>query len=126
MALPLSRNTNYAAASQIKSADLNDIQDCLIGDKHGSRVLNIDAAMAMGVSSNWGYTSLNLGLAYDPQWYHSVAVADEELIIPVPLGIGDRISAVTCYLFAGASGILKAQLYKGAAGTSTAKSSLVA
>lgn len=33
MALPTSRNTTYAAGSQVKSADLNDIQDCIVGHK---------------------------------------------------------------------------------------------
>ena len=35
MALPASRNTTYAAGSQIKSTDLNDLQDCVINGKHG-------------------------------------------------------------------------------------------
>lgn len=35
MSLPLSRNTDYTPASPIKSVDLNDIQDCIIGGKHG-------------------------------------------------------------------------------------------
>lgn len=36
MTLPLSRNTTYAASAQVKSADLNDIQDQIIGGLHGS------------------------------------------------------------------------------------------
>lgn len=32
MALPTSRNTTYAASSQVKSVDLNDIQDQIIAD----------------------------------------------------------------------------------------------
>ena len=32
MALPTSRNTTYAGSSQVKSADLNDIQDQIIAD----------------------------------------------------------------------------------------------
>lgn len=32
--LPNSRNTNYGANSPVKSADLNDIQDCIVSHKH--------------------------------------------------------------------------------------------
>lgn len=35
MALPLSRNRTNAPGSQIFSADLNDLQDCIVGGKHG-------------------------------------------------------------------------------------------
>lgn len=36
MTLPASRNTTYAAGSQVKSADLNAIQDCIVGMKKPS------------------------------------------------------------------------------------------
>ena len=35
MALPTSRNTTYAPGSDIRSADLNALQDCIVGGKHG-------------------------------------------------------------------------------------------
>lgn len=37
MALPTSRNRTYAPGSQLFSADLNDLQDCIVADKHGAR-----------------------------------------------------------------------------------------
>lgn len=40
MSLPASRNTTYAGGSQVKSADLNDLQDKVVdlnGGKHGTR-----------------------------------------------------------------------------------------
>lgn len=37
VSLPSSRNTTYAVGSQVKSADLNDLQDCIVGSKHPSR-----------------------------------------------------------------------------------------
>ena len=40
--LPLSRNTTYTPASPVKSADLNDVQDMIIGAKHGSITMGID------------------------------------------------------------------------------------
>ena len=36
MALPSSRNTTYTTASQVKSADLNSVQDCIVGIKRPS------------------------------------------------------------------------------------------
>jgi hypothetical protein len=36
MSLPISRNTTYAPGSQVKSADLNDIQDKIVGCNLGS------------------------------------------------------------------------------------------
>jgi hypothetical protein len=41
MALPTSRNTTYVAGSQVKSADLDAIQDCIIGNKHGTLELDL-------------------------------------------------------------------------------------
>lgn len=35
MALPTSRNTNYAPGSDIKSVDLNALQDCFVAGRHG-------------------------------------------------------------------------------------------
>lgn len=41
MALPLSRNTNYALGVPVRSVDLNDMQDCIIGGRHGPVELTI-------------------------------------------------------------------------------------
>jgi hypothetical protein len=54
MALPFSRNTNYAPGSQVESADLNDIQDCIIDGSHGSRELPITLNSRIVVSGTWG------------------------------------------------------------------------
>ncbi len=43
MALPLSRNTTYSPGSQVKSADLNDIQDQIIAGSHGERRIALGA-----------------------------------------------------------------------------------
>jgi hypothetical protein len=45
MALPLTRNTSYASKSQIKSADLNDLQDQIIA-LHGKLVIGSIASDA--------------------------------------------------------------------------------
>lgn len=44
MTLPLTRNTTYTPASPVKSADLNDIQDAIIGGKHGALEMVLGAA----------------------------------------------------------------------------------
>lgn len=33
--LPIGRNTTYTSGAPVNSVDLNDIQDCIIGSKHG-------------------------------------------------------------------------------------------
>lgn len=46
MTLPLSRNRTYSPGDPIRSSDLNDIQDQIIGAKHGELELMIAAAAA--------------------------------------------------------------------------------
>lgn len=44
MTLPVSRNNTYSDASPVRSADLNDLQDCIIAGKHGAITLSLGAA----------------------------------------------------------------------------------
>lgn len=46
MALPTSRNTTYSALSQVKSADLNDVQDWIID--HETRIVDHEARLVAG------------------------------------------------------------------------------
>ena len=48
--LPLKRNTNYTQGAEIKSADLNDIQDMIIAGKHGEIPLQLNSSNAAIVS----------------------------------------------------------------------------
>lgn len=50
MALPVSINTTYTAASPVKSADLNDIQACIVAGKHGDKVKNINGLSVVQIS----------------------------------------------------------------------------
>lgn len=50
MALPFSRNTTYAAGSQVKSADLNALQDAIVNHTN-NRTIHIPATASLLVSS---------------------------------------------------------------------------
>lgn len=62
MALPSTRNTTYGAASPVLSNDLNAIQDCIIGRKHGDIVipLRINPDFISTTSAKW-YLDLPVG-----------------------------------------------------------------
>lgn len=63
MAWPEDRLTTYAPGAQIKSADLNEIQDAIIGGKHGEVPLNAGVA-GLGVYSGtatWNSSGHALG-----------------------------------------------------------------
>lgn len=49
MALPFSRNTTYAIGSQVKSADLNALQDSIV-NHHNNRTIHIPAIASLIVS----------------------------------------------------------------------------
>jgi hypothetical protein len=83
MALPTSRNTTYTPASPIKSNDLNAIQDCIIGAKHGDVVLSLPgcaAAASANVSVSGGKAS-------------STGAANIQIAIPMLQGC--RLKSVT-------------------------------
>lgn len=57
MALPASRNTTYAPGSQVKSADLNAIQDCIIAGHAGTRRVGMsDVQPILGTDTTWKHT----------------------------------------------------------------------
>jgi hypothetical protein len=65
MPLPSSRNTTYSASSPVKSADLNALQDCIVGNKHGSMPVHIGAPswkiIGAGVANDPNGTEITLG-----------------------------------------------------------------
>ena len=129
MALPTSRNTNYVAGvSQVKSADLNDLQDKIIdlhSGKHASKTHTVSAERMRAEGTDWAFI-VNLGNT--PVWSHTSAVTSY-LVVPAPNEVGDRISAarVFCQLDTGSTAALSARLYKvnATTGTATAKSDAV-
>ena len=99
MSLPSSRNTTYAATSPVKSADLNLIQDCIIGGKHGTLTKQV------GISPSCpGYANAS-GIAT------SGGALSSGMIIP--LHVGDRIATVRAYVNDNATGPTKVRLQFG-------------
>lgn len=104
MTLPESRNTTYAQGVQIKSADLNDIQDQIIGGKHGDKVLMLP------------------GCAFVPASGGNPPVALDGILIgnaggtgqgnaPLPLHVGDRIKSIVVYVYEDAAAAFTATYY---------------
>lgn len=89
--LPGSRNTTYGADAPVKSADLNDIQDCIIGNKHPELEICLFAtdfsAEGLGTRNvnQAGYVTMTVGGGND------------RLFAPVRVPVGKRIT--TCEVF---------------------------
>jgi hypothetical protein len=96
MALPSSRNTTYAPGADIRSADLNAIQDCIIGGKHGTRELAIDASAfhvatdtLVGNGNNTWLTNVG-GVTFG-------AGVTPKAVAPILLPVGSRIIQVEIF-----------------------------
>jgi hypothetical protein len=79
MALPTSRNRNYADGVVVEPSDLDDFQDAIIGGKHGQIRYVIPAIV--GHSQNGAFSDL-------PQWGLG---AGDDLVIAVPVIVGMRL-----------------------------------
>ena len=102
MALPSSRNTTYAIGSDIRSADLNAIQDCIIGGKHGSRKVFIPA---FGRQPIVGGGAISLGVPTNDGPYYTPG-AITTMLIPVSdvLQVGCKLYALDIYHRSGGAG----------------------
>jgi hypothetical protein len=102
MSLPLTRNTTYSAGSQVKSADLNDLQDMIIGKKHGSISRVYPASLGIGdgtagLTYDNGYIGGGIG-----HWTNVNAPATHGIVdFPIDLVVGEIITAITIYLHTG-------------------------
>lgn len=99
MTLPASRNTTYSAGSPILSNDLNALQDCIIGRKHGAITVAIHGTRLHAVT---GSNQTN-------QQRTSAGVSQTGGTLPgwcvgVELPIGTRILAVRAYFRDSATG----------------------
>ena len=92
MSLPISRNTTYANGVPVEAADLNDLQDAIIGGKHGEKVLHIPAA-AMAPY----YTA---DLVFKADNWESTGAGPESAYIPITLSEGDRILSIRIFVYA--------------------------
>lgn len=104
--LPLSRNTTYTTSSPPKSVDLNDIQDCIVGAKHGDRELIIPAHTAYPDGS-WALVQ-GFGL--------QAAGSTTMLYFPIALAVGSRIKSATFY-YHRIGGTLTFAVWRGALAT---------
>jgi len=89
MSLPSSRNTTYVAADPVLSADLNAIQDCIVGSKRGDFTLIVHPSMGWADPANWAMSASG----------YMLSAAAGALYIPIPLITGDRIKEVTFALY---------------------------
>lgn len=83
MTLPASRNTTYTSGSPVKSADLNAIQDAIIGQKHGDVVMTIHPSLF----------TITTGGAYNANGYVATS-ASGTMRCAVPMLEGSRIKEV--------------------------------
>lgn len=114
MSLPLSRNTTYAATSPVKSNDLNDLQDMIMGGKRGSLVEELGFAGVLenhsGASQTPSGIRVQLNGTTGDAW---------RFCLRAP--VGTRITALGLALVDSATGPTKLQtnLYAAAAGALT-------
>jgi hypothetical protein len=89
MSLPSSRNTTYTAGSPINSVDLNDIQDCIVGKKHGAQEINISPLSFVG-DGNW--TVAGAVFFSDGGYINSTGAG--HCAVPIPIEEGQRITSM--------------------------------
>lgn len=141
MALPTSRNTTYAALSQVKGADLNDIQDQIItldgratavearADtlETASETTTVIAQDMRNDTGNWSYAVVNTGPIVEPHNIHTTA-GNDYLVADVNVPAGKQVSAISidCELGTATANAITAQLYRvTSAGVSATKSDSV-
>lgn len=94
MTLPASRNRTYAPNSPVRSADLNDIQDNIVGGKHGDKILTIAATAGEVATAAGGAWNLAAGFGVVGHAWVSPSLANLSVSFSLPLHIGDRIKSV--------------------------------
>jgi hypothetical protein len=101
MALPISRDTTYAPGVPVKSVDLNDFQDCIIGSKHPVRTLIVPvSAPTVALLNTQPATVSGVVVSATATWMGQVS----------GLIVGTRIVAVRARVTDSASGPTKLQL----------------
>jgi hypothetical protein len=97
--LPTSRNTNYSPTSPILSVDLDAIQDCIIGAKHGPLEMMIPAAafVAAGQSAIATPQNVNIGGEAGGVWRNWAAAPNNKIVSWIPIPVGSRVTAIDYY-----------------------------
>lgn len=94
MGLPTSRDENLVALAKVKSSLLNNLQDCIVGGKHGSivKVVGATAMHRKGDSSSPAATDFFLNANGD------LAGRTGSILCPVPVfHLGEKLTAVKVY-----------------------------
>lgn len=117
MALPSSRNTTYAAGSDIRSADLNAIQDCIVSRKHGVLSFPIDPGAFLSST-----TATAIVRPIGAPWSMAGLAVPIDLVYWLPIPVGTRLNSVAWYYNRGGAGsivmrVLKANIPAGVTGT---------
>jgi hypothetical protein len=97
--LPLTRNTTYTPASAVKSADLNDLQDAIIGGKHGLLTIPISVFELVNIGTGSAPVAFAHGIVGNISG--DIVAAGQPITVARSLGflpIGTRIVNVRVYL----------------------------
>jgi hypothetical protein len=106
--LPLSRNTTYIPGSKVKSQDLNDLQDCIVGAKHGEIELNL-SPFTFVTDGTWQVQSTVFFA--DDGYIRSNAAG--RMVIPIPVREGQRLKSVVFARYGNAAAnITSANVYR--------------
>ncbi len=93
MALPTSRNTTYSpGVTPVKAADLNALQDAIIGGKRASTQKVFFPFGAIQIS-NFTHT---IGGGSDEYWLSTAAAV---MYVPIIMEAGDRITRLQCNVY---------------------------
>lgn len=96
MALPSTRNTNYASGSSpFKAADMNAIQDCIVGNKKPSMTR---AFFASGIVPS-APAGLNINIGIGGTQNYIVSTAAPTFLVIVPTEVGDRVTGLRANAF---------------------------
>lgn len=97
MPLPTSRNTNYSpGATAVKAADLNDLQDAIIGSKRKPFVRSFWPKIIADGLLAAGFTKTS-GPGFNP--YIKSAANNSQAYIEIPCEEGDRITGLSIEAF---------------------------
>ena len=102
--LPSSRNTTYTGGTPVKSVDLNDLQDCLIGAKHPLITRRLSAMSGASFSATQTAGGGNFSPTTSGAW---VATAQfQTLCIPLPVYVNERIVNIRGFVSCGVTDVL--------------------